>query len=469
MFEFSLDEVGDIIGRKIKGAAEDVVVRRVSIDSRTVSAGDLFVGLKGARRDGAAFARDALRKGAVASIISHDSLKDEEDGGRIIRVKNTCAALQDIARANRKKFGGKLIGITGSNGKTTVKEMVASILSEEGAVIKTESNMNNHIGVPLTLLKIDGKSEFAVVEMGMNHRGEIGLLSRLAEPDIAVVLNVLRAHAGNFTDLRDIAEAKLEIAEGLKKEGTMVLNADDRLLSRTPKNIRGVLFSFGISAGSDMTAVNIKTDSCARPTFILKVRNEEREISLNLSGRHNVVNALAAAAAAYNAGAGLDAVKKGLESVRAVKGRLDILRTGEGFIVIDDTYNANPDSVAAALDALREIDAKGKKIFVMGEMLELGERARIFHREAGAYAVKAGVTSILTVGDIAAEAGLSAIKTGLKKENVHIFDTNRSAGEFLACIIKEGDAVLLKGSRMSRVEEIFGYLNLSGVMSKESY
>ncbi len=469
MFDFSLDEMESLIGKKLKGIDRDIIVKRVSTDSRNISEGDLFVGLKGDRYDGAAFAKDALNKGAVLSVISHDSLKDTENGGGIVRVKNTSTLLQDIAKANRKKFRGKLIGITGSNGKTTVKEMVTSILSGKGNVTKTESNMNNHIGVPMTLLKIDDKTDFAVVEMGMNHKGEIGLLSRLAGPDIAVILNVLRAHAGNFSDLNGIAEAKLEIAEGLKKEGTLIFNADDRLLNEISKDTRAALFSFGVSAGSDMTAVNIRIGDCARPTFVLKVRNEEREVKLNLSGRHNVINALAAAAAAYSAGAGMDAVKKGLENVMPSKSRLNVFRSIEDVVVVDDTYNANPDSVTAALDTFREIDVKGRKIFVMGEMLELGEKTRVFHREAGAYAVKSGISLMLTVGGIAAEAGLSAIKSGLKKENVHIFDTNKSAGEFLACIVKEGDAVLLKGSRKSKVEEVFGYLNLSEAMSKESY
>ncbi|MDD5644635.1 MAG: UDP-N-acetylmuramoyl-tripeptide--D-alanyl-D-alanine ligase [bacterium] len=469
MFKFSVKDVEKIIGREFRGIDRDSPVKGISIDSRNVEKGDLFVALKGEKYDGSVFAGEALNRGAVAALISHNSSSYSNKKYGIAVVRNTCAALQDIAKANREKFSGKLIGITGSNGKTTVKEMLAAILSGKGRVIKSEGNENNHIGVPLTLLKIGDGTGFAVVEMGMNHKGEIGFLSKLAAPDIAVILNVLRAHMGNFRDLDDVAKSKLEIMEGLKKDGMMIFNADDGLLSEIHRNVHFRSFSFGLSSESDMTALDMRVDDFARPTFILKTGREEQEIRLNLSGKHNVINALAASAAAYNSGAGLDIIKKGLEKIKAVKGRLDIYRSAEGVTVIDDTYNANPDSVMAALDTFKAVNVNGRKIFVMTEMLELGERSRMFHREMGVYAVKSGVDLILTVGDVAAESGLAAIKEGLKKERVHIFSCNKSAGEFLACIVKSDDGVLLKGSRKSKAEEIAGYLNLASAANKESY
>ena len=326
-----------------------------------------------------------------------------------------------------------------------------------GKVTKTEDNKNNHIGVPFALLDIDEETRFAVIEMGMNHMGEIKKLSEIARPDIGVVLNALRAHIGFFSDLRGIARAKSEIISGIKEEGVLVLNAGDKNLLDACAVFKGRKILFGISDKADVKAENIHVDELLKPSFELVYGSQKVLVSLRVSSVESVFNALAAASAALSLGFKLPEVKEGLESTRTLKGRMDI-RIIKDITIIDDTYNANPDSAKAALNNLQGFENKGRKIFVLGEMFELGENSREFHREVGSHAVKCGVSMIIAVGNIAAEAGLASVQGGIKRENVYLFESNNEAGKFLADEASAGDAILLKGSRLSKVDEVVEWL-----------
>lgn len=456
MFNVDIKEISEVLGKKVPGGIENVPVSGISIDSRTISEGQIFIAVRGQNFDGADYAEQAVKKGAIL-VILQDERKKSKENFPCIFVRDTCDALQKIASFNRSKFNGCVIAITGSNGKTITKEMLSEILSVRGKVTKTEGNKNNHIGVPLALLDINEETQFAVIEMGMNHVGEIKKLSEIVRPNIGVVLNASRAHIGFFSDLREIARAKSEIMSGIKEKGVLVLNAGDKNLLDACAVFEGRKILFGISDKADVKAENIHVDELLKPSFELVYGGQKILVSLRMSSVESVFNALAAASAVVSLGFKLSEVKEGLESTQTLKGRMDI-RIIKEIIVIDDTYNANPDSVNAALNNLQGFENKGRKIFVLGEMFELGENSRKFHREVGSHAVKCGVSMIMTVGNVAAEAGLASVQGGIKRENVHLFESNNEAGKFLADEVKAGDAILLKGSRLSKVEEVVKWL-----------
>ncbi|MCK5655373.1 MAG: UDP-N-acetylmuramoyl-tripeptide--D-alanyl-D-alanine ligase [Candidatus Aureabacteria bacterium] len=456
MFNVDIKEIVEVLGKKRPKGIENIPASGISIDSRTISKGQIFVAVRGQNFNGADYAKQAVKKGA-ALVILQDERKKLKENLPCIFVKDTYDALQKIASFNRSKFNGRVVAVTGSSGKTITKEMLSEILSVRGKVTKTEGNKNNHIGVPLALLDIDEETRFAVIEMGMNHMGEIKKLSDIARPDVGVILNVLRAHIGFFSDLRGISRAKAEIISGIKEEGVLILNAEDKNLLDACAVFQGRKILFGISNKADVKAENIHVDELLKPSFELVSGSQKVLVNLRLSSVESVFNALAAASAAVFLGFKLPEIKEGLESTRTLKGRMEI-RMVKDITIIDDTYNANPDSVKAALNNLQGFESKGRKIFVLGEMCELGKNSRKFHREVGSHAVKCGVSMIIAVGNVAAEAGLASVQDGIKSENVHLFESNNEAGKFLADEARAGDAILLKGSRLSKVDEVVEWL-----------
>lgn len=438
-----LSEAAKAINAKLVGA--DAVFSSVGADSRSVSNGQLFVALKGENFDGHQFAAQAIQQGAAAALIADEALAVEP----ALVVQDTYQALGELASYWRRKFTMPLAAITGSNGKTTVKEMLASILraatNQPDEVLATVGNLNNHIGLPLTLLKLRVQHRYAVVEMGMNHTGEISYLSNIGKPTVAVINNAGNAHIGELGSFEAIAAAKGEIFEGLSTNGIAVINADDAFaplwlgLAGEHKTI-----TFGLKNKSDVTAsYQLQASASA-----IEIATPQGTVCAHLPtpGLHNVMNALAATAAALAMGASLKAVKTGLENYAGIKGRLQHKTGLNGALVIDDTYNANPMSMKVAIDVL--VAMPGEKLLVLGDMGELGNDAAEMHAEIGRYAKTNGVNALFTLGEMS--VGMTnAFGAGAKH-----YSAPQALVADLVTQMKPGTNVLVKGSRFMAMERI---------------
>ena len=450
---FDLAAAAQSIGaRHIGGNAQ---IRRVTTDSRDVRAGDLFVGIRGDRFDGQAFADQALHGGAAAAMVS-DAATVKTPGARLMVVPDCRIALGQLASWWRMQFDIPLVAITGSNGKTTVKELLASILRQaagESGVLATVGNLNNDIGMPLTLLSLRRSHRYAVIEMGMNHLGEISYLSRLAKPGIALINNAGTAHIGELGSIEAIARAKGEVFDGLDKSGSAIINNDDAHADYWRGLVRGrKVVDFGLDRNSAVSARYELTDAGSLMT--IQTPDAQFVATLNVPGMHNVKNALAAATVAYALGIKPQDIAAGLGAYQGVKGRLQRKRMPSGAVLIDDTYNANPESMKAAISVLAS--RKGKKIFVMGDMGELGENAEAMHLSIGEFAKRAGLDRLFALGDMSALAVRSFGDAGRHFESV----------EALALAVSEEAGpeanVLVKGSRFMRMERVVEALGATG-------
>ena len=372
---------------------EDISFHSVSQDTRTLKPGDLYVALNGPNNNGHDFINYAEVAGAVAAIVS-ESIQSRIP---ILKVSDTHQALIDLAGYHRNQLTLPVIAITGSCGKTTTKTLLASILAQQGKVLSNQSSYNNDIGVPLTLLRLDSEHEYAVCEMGANHPGEIAKLTHLVQPDVAIITNAVPAHLEGFGDLDGVACAKGEIFQGLSVKGTAIINNDDHYAAFWKKRVgahRTVTFAMNHSA--DVMAKDIQCNESVQPIFRLILPHADISVQLQLMGEHNVMNALAAAAAAFTLSIPIEKIKKGLESAGAVNKRL-IAKIGfSGAIVIDDSYNANPRSVTAAMAVLAH--RSGTSILVLGDMLEMGDHSDQFHRELGEKALSYGIDRLYCYG-----------------------------------------------------------------------
>ena len=446
----TLHEAAQAIGATAQGA--DAGFGGVSTDSRTIVAGDLFVAIKGVNFDGHAYARDVLARGAAGAVVNQEFAAAYPDLP-LICVTDTRLALGALAAHWRRRFAIPLLGITGSNGKTTVKEMCAAILrahfGRADSVLATVGNLNNDIGLPLTLLKLRESHRAAVIEMGMSHSGEIDYLTRLAAPTVALVNNAQRAHLEGMGTVQDVALAKGEIFAGLSASGVAVFNADDpqadiwRELSRDCRQV-----GFGLDRPAD-----VHGRFAARGlggALHLETPWGALDLALGVPGGHNARNACAAAAATLAAGISPAAVKQGLETFAGVKGRLQRRVGRSGALVIDDTYNANPDSMRAAIDVLASIP--GQRIFVMGDMGEAGTAAGQFHDEIGGYAKSHGIDRLLCLGDLSAAAAHNFGAGG--QHYGRIEDLIKALrGE-----LDEHTTILVKGSRFMKMERVVAAL-----------
>jgi UDP-N-acetylmuramoyl-tripeptide--D-alanyl-D-alanine ligase len=416
----------------------------------------LFVALKGDRFDGHDFVPDALKRGAWGAVVDRTALENRYAslGGlkNILPVEDTLFALQEMSRLHRKKFSIPVVGITGSNGKTTTKEMLAAILKQGGPVLKNEGNLNNHIGVPLTLMKMNAGHRSAAVEMGMSAPGEIDMLVRLVAPTVGVITNIGPAHLEFFGTLEKVADAKGELLDNLAPDATAVLNADDRFLGALKQKCRCSIVTFGIRNKADVSAVKVQPGREFTDLTII-AQGKEANVRLRALGAHNISNALAAAAAALAAGVPLDAVKYGLDAFSPVAGRSEI-RQLEGRTLLCDYYNANPASMNAALATLVTLSPGRKSIAVLGDMLELGEAGREAHRALGASVAQSGVDVLVTFGPLAKEVRAGAIEAGMGRERVLEAMTHAEAARFIRELSRPGDAVLIKGSRGMKMEKI---------------
>jgi len=417
----------------------------IAIDSRKLEPGDLFAALRGEKADGHDFVPAAAAAGAAGAIVARALQLPLPQ----IVVSNVEAALANAARAARAQFKGPVIGVAGSNGKTTVKEMIAAILSQRGPCLATRGNLNNHLGVPMTLLRLDDSHRSAVIEMGANRRGDVEQLVQIARPGIGLITNAGAEHLQGFGSLEGAARAEGEMVAGLPASGTAVINADDAYASLWRAGTAARVLSFGLRHEADFYAAGLHFEVAAQDfatRFRLHSPLGEIDLTLALAGRHNVRNALAAAAAASSAGATLADLAAGLASMRAVKGRLQLRRTRTGAWLIDDSYNANPSSARAGLEVLSELP--GRRWLVLGDMAELGEFADSSHRELGELARALGVERLYALGAL---AGLAADSFGAGAERY------RDAAELtraLDAAITPDVRLLIKGSRVNRLERV---------------
>jgi UDP-N-acetylmuramoyl-tripeptide--D-alanyl-D-alanine ligase len=444
----SLGEIARCVQGQLIG--KDVEVSSVSIDTRAIKAGQLYVAIKGHNFDGNEFVDKAEQAGAVAAIV-HEGAKTALPH---IVVEDTRLALAELAGAWRRKASASVIGITGSNGKTTVKEMVAAILSVNGNTLFTPGNLNNDIGVPLTLLRLNEQHRYAVIEMGANHPGEIEYTSRYAQADVAVITNVGPAHIEGFGSVDGVAKAKGEIIQTLKQDGVAVLNRDDDYFDywQSVAGTRKVM-SFGTDDRSEVKAHSVKTeiiDHAFATTFELEIAAGKLTTKLKLAGRHNVVNALAATAACLALDIDLRQIKQGLESVKPVTGRLQPLVSRLGNIVIDDTYNANSASLKVGLDVLK--NCPGNHWLVLGSFGELGSESPKIHEQMGELIKSSGVMRLLAIGSDAR----NTVKVFGK--GAVFFDTQDDLIEALKQELKGDEAILIKGSRAQRMENVVAAL-----------
>ena len=442
-----LSDAARVLAGQLHGS--DARFQRVVTDSRAVQAGDLFVALVGGKFDAHDFVPDVLAKGAYALVS-----RDVAGQGSTIRVADTRLALGTLAADWCARLDVKRIGITGSNGKTTVKEMVAAILrahAGDAAVHATAGNFNNDIGLPLTLLGLSAAHRYAVIEMGMNHHGEIRYLTGLARPQVAMVNNAMRAHlGGGFDSTADIARAKSEIFEGLAADGVAVLNADDAQLAIFEAAAAGhAQLRFGLGAAANVTARDIQL-GIGECRFVLVCPQGEQAISLPAAGEHNVRNALAAAAVALALQVPLADIAAGLAAFGGVKGRLQLKQAACGATVIDDTYNANPDSMKAGIDVLAAYPAP--RVFVMGQIGELGDTAPQLHAEVGAHARARGIEHLLCHGELARHAATAFGNDG------EYFDDFDALLARLDGVVSPASTVLVKGSRFMQMERVVAAL-----------
>jgi UDP-N-acetylmuramoyl-tripeptide--D-alanyl-D-alanine ligase len=427
----------------------------ISTNSRAVKRGELFIPLFGKKHDGHKFIAEAFRRGAAGTLISK-KLKPLPKGKIVIRVKDTQRALQDIALFHRRKFTIPVIGITGSSGKTTTKDMIAAILSKGKKTLKSEQNYNNEIGVPLTLLKLSKKHRAAVIEMAMQRPGEIEELAGIVLPTIAVITNVGEAHMQFFKSKKKIAEVKAEIFKFLRKKDFAVLNSDDEYLPLLKRKARRAkLITFGLDKNSTARATEIKNGNRSA-SFILNFKGRKERLNIPLPGIHNVMNALAAAAAGISAGASMRSVKSGLKNFKLSSKRMDI-KTRRGIRVINDSYNANPSSMKAALTVLSEQGpvlgvAPPRRIAVLGDMLELGRISKSSHIDVGRFAAKKNIDILLTKGYLS--KGIAAGAKSQKLKRIYSAGSNEEAKRILRKLVRKNDVILIKGSRGMRMEEI---------------
>lgn len=435
-------------GKLLKGNA-NTAVSGISTDSRTIKAGEFFVALTGEKFDGHDFIHQAVSRGTAGVLVSKDI--EEISVETVIAVTDTLQALGDIARLYRSGFSVSVVGITGSNGKTTTKDMTASVLGQKYSVLKSEGNFNNAIGVPLTLFRLSISHEIALIEMGTGAPGEMSRLVEIAQPDVAVVTNVAPTHQEFFGSVDAVAIEKDVLA---RAANSAVLNADDFRVANMSHGVSGKVISFGLlDSHAGVRADEIRQDRDGKSEFQLIVSEESIEVHLPSLGRHNIYNALAAASVGRIFNMGLHEIKEGLESYQGTPMRMQKM-VANGITIIDDTYNSNPASLRAAVELLSTMECSSKRVAVVGDMLEMGEQSDELHREAGSFIASFSIQLLVTVGNEAAKMAEAALAAGIAEDSVVICETNPQAITYLREILTAGDVTLIKGSRGMKMEEI---------------
>lgn len=435
----------------------------VSIDSRRIFSGDLFVAIQGEVHDGHSFVKDVVESGVCGLLINKNKadvffsdVRVREDwrqkGLLCVAVKDTTKALGDLTAFQRRRSNVSVIAITGSNGKTTTKEMTNGIVSRCFGTLATIGNFNNQIGLPLTLLKLNRSHQWSVLELGMNHPGEIRRLSEICMPDIGVITNIGPAHLEKLGSLKGVMDAKAELLENIKPNGTVVLNADDPNLSDLCRRTSKKILRFGFSEDADIRAISVKKKRFGT-SFILSMPTETLPIDLKIPGAFMISNALAAASAGYLIGLKAEDIKAGLEEFKSVQGRMNVFKTKNGIHVIDDTYNANPGSMESAIMTLKSMKGELRGVLVAGDMHELGDHAESMHKKIGSVAAGIGISGLYLTGRFAGSVAAGAQRNGMKRRDIFT-GTKQEIVENLKDTLGPDDWVLVKGSRAMAMEQV---------------
>ena len=445
----SLERLLEATGGRASAPARELVLTSVSIDSRTLEPGALFVAIRGQRFDGHDFLAQAAARGAVAALVEREL--EAPAGLVLVRVPDTTQALAALASAVRRALAVPVVAVTGSVGKTTTKDMTAELLGALGPVLKTEGNLNNQYGLPLTLLRLTPAHKAAVVELGMSAAGEIRALTKIAEPDVATITRIAPVHLEFFASLDAIADAKAEILEGLRPGGTAVLNGDDPHVARIGRGFPGRVVWYGRDRGFDVSAERWRGTGFGM-RFDMRMAGRTLDVALPLAGPHFAMNFLAAAAAAHALGVSPDAIADAAKHLRPARHRGELRRLGEGVIVLDDSYNSSPAALEAAVVALGLLPGL-RRVAVVGDMLELGEAGPRLHREAGR-ALAGRVDLVAAIGPLSKAIVEGALEAGLPAKAVVHFHDAASSLPAVVSLVTPGDAVLVKASRGMHLEEV---------------
>ena len=453
MARFYIQEIVDAVnGDLIQG--KKAMINGVLTDSRSVKSGCAFIAIKGPNFDGHKYVKTAFEGGAKAAIVSKNISFPAYPNKAVIKVKDSVRALQDIAALHRNRFEELLVvAVTGSNGKTTVKEMIASVLKQEFKTLKTEGNLNNHIGVPQTLLKLTSSHQAAVIEMGMRGPGEIADLARIARPSIGVITNIGSAHLGKLGSISAVRSAKAELLEQLgqmDRSGIAILNLDDPNSLPLIKGYGGKTITFGKDESADVQLVDSWADTKVGYRAVVYAKGKETQIHIPLAGKHNIQNALSAFAVGVAVGIAPSDIAKGLKKTKPTKGRMSVERLKNGATLIDDSYNANPASVKMAIETASEMKKTGRLFFIFGDMLELGKREIAEHKKIARIAKSAGVDFVYTVGKLTSHTAELASCMGIDST---AGKTHKAIARLVANRIEPEDVILVKGSRGSAMEK----------------
>ena len=454
-------------GGKIVCEGKEAVFYKVVTDSAEVKKRSVFVALKGARFDGHSFLKEAIHQGARCLVVHKRLGVPYPKNVTVVMVRDTLKALGDLAHYHRKRVAPKVLAITGSNGKTMTKEMVAAIFEQatlcgrslRGKVLSTAGNYNNLVGLPLTLLRLKGNEKIAVLELGTSRPGEIRRLTEIADPDVALITSVTPAHLAGLRDIRGVAREKGELFRGMKPGGVAVVNLDDPWVRRLGETFKGKKIAYGKSGavqGKSWRDLGVKGME-----FTLRIGRRQQRIRLRLSGEHNILNAIGAVAMTCSLGADLRAMRKGLESVRPLPMRMEI-GTWRGIGIIDDTYNANPASMQAAIKTLAQVRGRGKKVAVLGDMLELGKESRKIHLELGKQIARHPIDRLYLVGKQAGQVKRGVLLGGIREEQVIVGKNHRAVARALRDQVKKGDWLLFKGSRGMQMERVIATFKKMG-------
>jgi len=433
----------------------------VSIDTRTIGAGELFIAIRGERFDGAEFAAGAIDAGAAGVVVPRGWLErsakasaERDERPVVLEVEDTTTALQALGHAVRMESGARVVAITGSAGKTTTKEVTSEFLASRYRVIRNRGNLNNHIGLPLSLIELRQRPEIAVVELGMNHAGEISTLVRIAEPEIRVWTNVGEAHLGFFASIDEIAEAKAEIFEGASASTLLVANADDDRIRSRVGRFGGRVTTFGIDRDADVRATAVVDRGIEGTSARFNTPRGSVDVTTPLVGRGNLANVLAATAVALECEVPLATIVERASQLRPASHRGEVVKLPSGVTIIDDSYNANPTAMKRAVDVLASGRAS-RRIAVLGEMLELGDHASALHAGVGRFVAGAGIDLLLTVGGPPAAAlADAAVEAGMGRDRARHFATSDLAADAIAAEVRRGDVVLVKGSRGVKTDRV---------------
>jgi UDP-N-acetylmuramoyl-tripeptide--D-alanyl-D-alanine ligase len=454
--KFSLEDVLKATAGDLVAGAKEKIFYGISTDSRLVKKGNLFIALKGEKFDGHVFVNEAVEQGAAGIIVNDAKVSKDLTNKKVtvIKVADTLVALGDLAREWRKRFFIPVIGLTGSSGKTTTKEMIAAVIGRKKNILKTEGNLNNLIGLPQTIFRLTTEHELAILEMGTNTRGEIKRLTQIALPDIGLITNVGPAHLAGFGSIDVVSEEKGDLFLNMSPSGTIIVNIDDKAVAICAERWIGRKITFSMSPNADVTVKDIKMNGIKGMSFNLVVGENTQKVEMKIVGLHHVNNAMAAAAAAFTVGTDIKTIAEGLAEFRPFSGRMEMVKLRNGSFLLDDSYNANPASVREALMTLKDLKVHHNGFVFLGDMLELGTESEEMHRKIGMLIATIGINTLFLQGNFSKVTAAGAMEGGLSPENIFFLSNENNGINYLKENLKKGDWILVKGSRGMKMEKI---------------